>query len=103
VATAALIVFIERSAFVNQDQFEGKWKQLRGTVKQQWGKLTDDDLNIIAGNREKLIGKLQERYGYAQEEAKRRADEWFKTMHQEPEYAGASSHPQSSHPSGMKR
>jgi uncharacterized protein YjbJ (UPF0337 family) len=89
---------------MNQDQLLGKWKQLRGAVKQHFGKLTDDDLNIIAGKRDMLIGKLQERYGYAREEAQRRADEWMKIAHEEPEYAGAPSHGQSgSHPSGQKR
>ena len=89
---------------MNQDQLQGKWKQLRGSVKQKWGKLTDDDLNVIGGKRDILIGKLQERYGYAREEAQRRADEWMKTAHEETEYAGAgaSSHPPS-HPTGPKR
>lgn len=85
---------------MNQDQLLGKWKQLRGSVKQQFGKLTDDDLNVISGKRDMLIGKLQERYGYAREEAQRRADEWLKTAKEEPEYAGAH---RSSEPSGMKR
>jgi uncharacterized protein YjbJ (UPF0337 family) len=63
---------------MNWDQTEGKWKQLKGSVKEHWGKLTDDDLTVIAGNRDKLIGKVQERYGIAKEEAQRRADEWLK-------------------------
>jgi len=91
---------------MNQDQLLGKWKQLRGSVKHQFGKLTDDDLNVIGGKRDMLIGKLQERYGYAREEAQRRADEWMKTAHEESEYAGAGapSHgPSGSHPSGQKR
>jgi uncharacterized protein YjbJ (UPF0337 family) len=65
---------------MNWDQTEGKWKQMKGSVKEHWGKLTDDDLTVIAGNRDKLIGKLQERYGIAKEEALRRADEWMKTF-----------------------
>jgi uncharacterized protein YjbJ (UPF0337 family) len=72
---------------MNWNQMEGQWKQFKGKTKQQWGKLTDDDLTVIAGKRDALVGKLQERYGYAKEEAQRRADEWFKTMNQEPEYA----------------
>ena len=78
---------------MNWNQMEGQWKQWKGKAKQQWGKLTDDDLTMIAGKRDALIGKLQERYGYTQEDAQRHADEWFKTMHGEPEYAhsGASS------------
>jgi len=62
---------------MNWDQLEGKWKQLKGSVKQGWAKLTDDDLDYIAGTRDKFVGKLQERYGLAKEEAERRADEWL--------------------------
>jgi uncharacterized protein YjbJ (UPF0337 family) len=54
---------------VNDDILEGKWKQLRGEFKQWWGKLTDDDLDQISGERDKLIGKLQERYGYSKQQA----------------------------------
>lgn len=63
---------------MNWDQVEGKWKQLRGSAKEQWGKLTDDDLEQIAGMRDQLVGKLQERYGIAREEAQKKADEWVK-------------------------
>jgi uncharacterized protein YjbJ (UPF0337 family) len=62
---------------MNWDQVGGKWKQMKGSVKEKWGKLTDDDLDIIAGKRDKLIGKLQERYGIAKEEAERQSDEWI--------------------------
>ena len=65
---------------MNWDQVEGKWKQLKGSVKEQWGELTSDDLDVIAGKRDKLVGKLQERYGLATEDAKNRADAWLKTM-----------------------
>jgi len=54
---------------MNRDVFEGNWKQLRGRVKEMWGKLTDDDLDTIDGKRDKLVGKLQERYGYAKDRA----------------------------------
>ena len=64
---------------MNWDQIEGKWKQMKGSVKQQWGNLTDDDIDVIAGNRDKLIGKLQERYGIARQEAEKRADDWYRT------------------------
>jgi uncharacterized protein YjbJ (UPF0337 family) len=60
---------------VKSDILEGKWKQLKGEVKMWWGRLTDDDLDQIAGSKDKLIGKLQERYGYAREQAEREADE----------------------------
>ena len=64
---------------MNWDQVEGKWKQLKGSVKERWGKFTDDDLDVIAGRRETLIGKLQERYGMAREEAQKNADIWLKS------------------------
>jgi len=61
---------------MNWDQIQGKWKQLKGSVKQEWGNLSDNDLEMIAGSREKLVGKLQERYGYVKEDAQKRADEF---------------------------
>jgi uncharacterized protein YjbJ (UPF0337 family) len=64
---------------MNWDQLEGKWKQVRGAVKEKWGKLTDDDLQAIGGRRDQLIGKIQERYGLAREEATTRVEEWIKT------------------------
>lgn len=60
---------------MNKNIFEGKWKQVRGDVKVWWGKLTDDDLDKVEGNYEKLIGLLQEKYGYTQQQAQ---DEWEK-------------------------
>jgi uncharacterized protein YjbJ (UPF0337 family) len=62
---------------MNTDQMSGKWKQMKGAAKQQWGKLTDDDLEVIAGKRDSLVGKLQERYGLAKEDAQKKADEWL--------------------------
>ena len=50
---------------MNWDQIQGNWKQLTGKVKEKWGRLTDDDLAMIAGKREQLAGVLQQRYGYA--------------------------------------
>ena len=61
---------------MNSDQFEGQWKQLKGTVKEKWGKLTDDDITSLSGKKDQFIGKLQERYGYSREQAEREADEW---------------------------
>ena len=54
---------------MTNDIFEGKWKQMRGKVREQWGKLTNDDVDKINGKREILVGLLQERYGYAKENA----------------------------------
>lgn len=65
------------TAVVNQDQFEGKWKQFKGELKKQWGDFTDDDLLAIEGSVDKLEGKIQERYGDRREEVKRWVDEWF--------------------------
>jgi uncharacterized protein YjbJ (UPF0337 family) len=60
----------------NWDQIAGKWKQFTGEVRKQWGKLTDNDLEYIAGQRDKLAGKLQERYGLTKEEVNRQIDAW---------------------------
>jgi uncharacterized protein YjbJ (UPF0337 family) len=62
---------------MNWDQAEGKWKQVKGSLKERWGKLTNDDLDLIAGKRDKLVGKLQERYGIAKEDAEKQCDEWI--------------------------
>src|SRR6266568_5183846 len=72
--------FLSRSSQMNWDQMQGKWMQVKGSVKEKFGKLTDDDLKTIEGNRDKFIGKLQERYGYAKEEAQKRADEWARAL-----------------------
>jgi uncharacterized protein YjbJ (UPF0337 family) len=61
---------------MNSDQLAGQWKQAKGAVKEKWGKLTDDDLTVIEGNRDQLIGKIQERYGIAREEAEKQVNEW---------------------------
>jgi uncharacterized protein YjbJ (UPF0337 family) len=63
---------------MNSDVFAGKWKQAKGQVKEWWGKLTDDDLACVEGNREKLVGVLQERYGYAKERAEQEIDRRFR-------------------------
>ena len=63
---------------MNWDIVEGKWGQLKGSIKEQWGKLTDDELTEIAGNRDKVAGKLQERYGWTKEEADDKLNEFFR-------------------------
>jgi uncharacterized protein YjbJ (UPF0337 family) len=60
---------IERNAAMNWDTVKGQWKQFRGRVREQWGKLTDDDLDRIEGKRDQLLGAVQKRYGLAREEA----------------------------------
>jgi len=62
---------------MNLDTIQGKWKQLVGDAKIQWGKLTDDDLTQIDGNKDKLVGKVQERYGKTKEEAQKDVDSFF--------------------------
>jgi uncharacterized protein YjbJ (UPF0337 family) len=63
------------------DRIAGQWKQFTGDVKNQWGKLTDDELLQINGKREYLAGKIQEKYGIAKEEAERQIDDWLDRMH----------------------
>jgi uncharacterized protein YjbJ (UPF0337 family) len=61
---------------MNQDTLQGQWTQLKGRLREQWGRLTDDDLDQIEGRSEQLIGRLQERYGMARDEAQRHFDAW---------------------------
>jgi len=65
---------------MNSDQLEGQWKQLKGKVKEKWGKLTDSDLDVIAGKRDLFLGKLQERYGFTREQAERDLADWEKSQ-----------------------
>lgn len=58
------------------DRIAGKWKQLRGDVRTRWGELTDDEIDMVAGQRDKFVGKIQERYGIARDEAERQVNEW---------------------------
>ena len=66
---------------MNKDQIAGNWKQLKGKVKEQWGKLTDDDIRELEGHGEQLAGKIQERYGIAREEAEQQAREFRSHNH----------------------
>ena len=61
---------------MNWDQIEGKWKQLTGSARERWGKLTDDDIQTLTGQKDHLVGKIQERYGIAKTEAEKQADAW---------------------------
>ena len=65
---------------MNEDIIQGKWTQIKGSLKSKWGKLTDDDLNVIEGRREQLEGKLQQRYGFAKDQIHKDVDDWFKTL-----------------------
>ncbi len=66
---------------MNWDQIEGNWKQFKGKVREKWGDLTDDDFDKIAGRRDALIGKIQERYGIARDKAEEEVEEWEKQKH----------------------
>jgi uncharacterized protein YjbJ (UPF0337 family) len=68
---------------MNWEQIQGQWKQLKGKLKMKWGRLTDDDLDVIAGQRDILVGKIQERYGLKKEEALRQVEEWNSTLGKE--------------------
>ena len=65
---------------MNWTQVEGKWDQLKGAAQKQWGKLTDDDLDLINGKREQLAGKIQESYGIGKDEAERQLKDWEKRV-----------------------
>jgi uncharacterized protein YjbJ (UPF0337 family) len=62
---------------MNDDTLKGQWKQLKGRVREQWGKLTNDDVDQIEGQSEQLVGKVQERYGIARDQAARDVDNWL--------------------------
>jgi len=66
---------------MNWDQVKGNWTEFKGKVKQQWGELTDDDLDRMAGQRDQLIGQIQKRYGTTREEAERRVRDWEGSLH----------------------
>ncbi len=65
---------------MNWDQVQGNWKQFTGKVKEKWGKLTDDELTVIAGKRDQLSGVLQKKYGYKKEQAEKELDEFTKSL-----------------------
>ena len=62
---------------MNRDQLEGNWKQLKGKIREKWGNLTNDELDVINGKRDQLVGKLQEKYGIARAEAEKQLDDWL--------------------------
>jgi uncharacterized protein YjbJ (UPF0337 family) len=66
---------------MNRDTLEGQWTQVKGKVKQQWAKLTDDDLGEIEGRRDELIGRIQERYGIAEDEAEKQVKQFERSLH----------------------
>ena len=62
---------------MNEDTLKGQWMQIKGKVREQWGKLTDDDMDLIQGKAEQLVGRVQERYGVARDDAQRQVDGWL--------------------------
>jgi uncharacterized protein YjbJ (UPF0337 family) len=71
----------EETLIMNWEQIEGGWKQWSGKIKEKWGKLTDDDLTVVAGRRDQLTGILQRRYGFAKEQAEKELDNFVKSIH----------------------
>jgi len=69
---------------MNEDTCKGQWMQLKGKIREQWGKLTDDDVDQIQGRSEQLLGKLQNRYGIARDEAQRQFEAWEQSSRVEP-------------------
>jgi uncharacterized protein YjbJ (UPF0337 family) len=67
---------------MNWNEVEGKWNQLKGTVREKFGKLTDDDIQVIAGKKDQFLGKLQERYGIARAQAEKELDTWLHSQHE---------------------
>jgi len=65
---------------MNWDTVSRQWKQMKGKMKEQWGKLTDDELDVIAGKRDQLVGKIQEKYGITKDDAERRVDDWSRDI-----------------------
>jgi len=65
---------------MNWDQIEGQWKDLKGSVREKWAKITDDDHELIAGKKDRFVGKLQERYGLAKDRAEIEIDDYINTM-----------------------
>ena len=65
---------------MNWQQIEGKWDYAKGKLREKWGKLTDDDINVIAGKRDQLIGRLKERYGMQKDAAEKEINNWLDTI-----------------------
>ena len=71
---------------MNRDRIEGNWKMMKGKIQEQWGKLTDDDLDVIDGKREQMVGKIQERYGCTRDEADEQVRGWETTYTDTPRH-----------------
>jgi uncharacterized protein YjbJ (UPF0337 family) len=71
---------LELESKMDWNRVEGNWKQVKGKVKEKWGKLTDDDLDVVAGRRDQLEGKIQERYGIAKDQVRKDVDNWISSQ-----------------------
>src|ERR1700751_3270197 len=78
---------------MNWDRVEGNWKQFAGKVKEKWGKLTDDDITVINGKQDQLVGRIQERYGVAKDEAEKQGKAWAGGLYSPPTPAAAGVEP----------
>jgi uncharacterized protein YjbJ (UPF0337 family) len=67
----------KEAKFMDWNRVEGNWKQMKGKVKEKWGQLTDDDLDVINGRRDQLEGKIQQRYGLAKDQVRKDIDDWY--------------------------
>jgi uncharacterized protein YjbJ (UPF0337 family) len=65
---------------MNWHTVEGQWKEVKGKIRSKWGKLTDDDVSLVAGKRDALLGRIEQRYGVARDEAERQVDEWVNQL-----------------------
>jgi uncharacterized protein YjbJ (UPF0337 family) len=70
----------ERRTAMNWDRVEGNWKQMRGKIREKWGKLTDDDLDVVAGKRDQLVGRIQAAYGRNRDDVEREVDSYIRTL-----------------------
>ena len=79
-AEAFSFIATKQEIAMDWHRIEGNWKQAKGKIKEKWGKLTDDDLDMIAGKRDQLEGKIQERYGIAKDQVRRDIDDWYSSQ-----------------------
>jgi uncharacterized protein YjbJ (UPF0337 family) len=77
---------------MNWDRVEGNWKQVMGKAREKWGKLSNDDIEVIGGRRDQLVGRIQERYGIARDVAQKQADEWAEALKEEEKVSTAGHH-----------
>jgi uncharacterized protein YjbJ (UPF0337 family) len=79
---------IGKECEMDWEQLQARWPQMREALRHRWGRLTEDDMDVIAGHREVFIGRVAERYSVDREEAQRRIEEWMRTLREEKIRAG---------------